>query len=367
MKEKTLMCQISSGTLEKNELRDLLRKFLEEDEEESFTWESITNRDGLSNNWIYDLFQDSAGRIWVGTWGGGVSLFDGKQWQTFSPADGLLSNAATCIREDRTGKIWVATDAGLNYFSNGKFENGGLAGKSLLSILMDGKGNLWAGCWRSSYSGGGLFRFDGKRWESFTTKDGLPGLEILKVFPDSRGNIWIGTYDHGTGAGVGCFDGKEWQVFNRNNGLIDNCVYSMFEDPEGNMWFGTVRGVSVYDGKLWHRITTMDGLVDDRVYSMLIDSKKKMWFGTEGGVSLFDGSTWKSFTKQDGLVENLVRTILEDRDGNLWFGTYPYTPNSGGISIARRNTHQKSLIERLPQYLPGSLNQKLLPLKKRDD
>jgi len=360
MKKKSLVRQ-PTELVSRSKLRELMKRFLEEGEDDTFGWESLTTKNGLPHNWIYDLYQDTKGRIWVGTWGGGIALYDGKEWKTFNEDHGLLSNEVTCIREDRKGKIWVATDSGLNSFDETRFVEAGLNGKSLLNIIFDRQGNLWAGCWRAMSSGGGLFKFDGERWQSFSTRTGLPGLEILKVFEDSGGNIWVGTYEHGEGAGVGCYDGKNWQVYNESDGLINNCVYSMFEDPEGKMWFGTVGGISVFERKKkWYRVTMLDGLIDDRVYCMLIDSKKKMWFGTEGGVSRYDGENWKSFTAEDCLVENLVRAILEDREGNLWFGTYPYEPGRGGISIAKYSRGTKSISERILLYLPDDLTQKSL-------
>jgi ligand-binding sensor domain-containing protein len=352
-----------------NELRTLLNRFLMEGEDDTFIWESITMRDGLPNSWVYDLYQSSSGDIWVGTWGGGAALWTGGSWKVFTIEHGLESNAVTSFAEGKDGRIWIATDKGLNYSDGKAIHSAGLTGKSLLNIVFDSSGNLWAGCWRMGSSGGGLFRFDGFRWEAFTRSSGLPGMEILKVFEDSRGQIWVGTYEWGAGAGVGCFDGNKWTCYNRQAGLIDNCVYSMFEDPDGHMWFGTVGGIGIFDRakSKWHSLTTLDGLVDDRVYCMLIDSRKKMWFGTEAGVSRYDGKTWRSFTKADGLVENLVRAILEDREGNIWFGTYPYEPGRGGIGIARYAKPPESLQEKLQKYLPQSLNPKRLePWKKKE-
>lgn len=344
-----------------SELRIMFKQYLQLGvESERLNWESITTRDGLPHNWIYDLFQDSRGRIWVGTWGGGLARFEGGKWQTFTTKHGLHSNEVTCIREDRQGRIWLATDNGLNVMEDGRIVDAGLAGKSLLNITFDQQGFLWAGCWRAARSGGGLFRFDGKRWNSFTTRTDLPGLEILKVFNDSRGQIWVGTYEQGVGAGVGCYDGRKWHNYTTKQGLVNNCVYSMFEDPSGNMWFGTVGGVSIFNGKTWHTLTSKDGLVNNRIYSMMIDSHKKMWFGTEKGVSRFDGSNWLSFTKKDGLVENLVRSIIEARDSSLWFGTYPYSNKLGGISIARYQTG-KSLTGRVLDLLPESSPPEQLP------
>lgn len=367
MTDKSLIRQ-PTNLVPRSEIRELLKRFLEEGEDDTFVWESLTTRNGLPHNWIYDLYQDSKGRIWVGTWGGGVALHDAKMWRTFTKRDGLHSNAVTSIKEDKDGKIWVGTDEGLNLFDGIKFIDVGLFGKHILNILFDRKWNLWVGCWGKEILGGGLFKYDGRKWETFSTQTGLAGLEILKVFEDSRGNIWVGTYEQSMGAGVGCYDGQKWRAYTQREGLINNCVYSMFEDPDGNMWFGTVGGVSIYDMKRnkWYRVTTLDGLVDDRVYCMLIDSNKKMWFGTEGGVSRFDGKNWKSFTQKDGLVENLVRTILEDRDGNIWFGTYPYAPGRGGISIAKYSQGSKRISEKIIRYLPGNLTQKSLgPLSNK--
>ena len=349
-----------------NELRVLLNRFLEEGEDDAFNWEAVTTRNGLPNNWVYDLFQGSNGDIWVGTWGGGAALLSGGRWNVFTSENGLESDAVTSFAEGKDGRIWIATDKGLNFFDGRGIHSAGLTGKSLLNIVFDRGGNLWAGCWRMGASGGGLFRFDGFRWEAFTRSSGLPGMEILKVFEDSRGWLWVGTYEFGIGAGVGCFDGKKWTRYNKSTGLIDDCVYSMFEDPDGNIWFGTVGGIGVFDQakEKWHALTTLDGLVDDRVYCMLIDSRKKMWFGTEAGVSRYDGTSWRSFTRENGLVENLVRAILEDKEGRVWFGTYPYQPGRGGISIARYAKPPESLQEKLHKFLPPTLAPKRLEPRK---
>ena len=367
MNEKSLMRQ-PFNFRNRSEMRELFNQFLETGEEEGkLNWEAITTKNGLPHNWIYDIYQDSTGRIWVGTWGGGLALFQDGGWTNFTKKDGLQSNEITCIREDDQGTVWIASDNGLNKIIGNQIHDADLVGKSLLNITFDGLGNLWAGCWRSIKTGGGLYRYDGDKWELFTTKTNLPGLEILKVFKDSRDDIWVGTYEQGIGAGIGHFDGKKWISYTQKDGLVNDCVYSMFEDPIGNMWFGTIGGVSIFDGKDWHNLTTKDGLVDNRVYCMMIDSQKKMWFGTEGGVSRFDGEEWVSYTKKDGLVENLVRSMIEANDGSLWFGTYPYERGLGGISVAR-NQGYKSLPDRVMKLLPDPPSQiKLSPGNSDND
>jgi ligand-binding sensor domain-containing protein len=294
-------------------LQAIVGQYLQEDDKpESLSWKSLTTRDGLPHNWIYDLYQDSQGRIWVGTWGGGLALYQGGKWKIYTARDGLHSDAVTCIREDPQGRLWLATDKGLNILQDGRIQDAGLRGKSLLNMTFDRKGHLWVGAWRILKGSGGLFRFDGKSWQAYSTADGLPGMEILKVFEDSRGSIWTGTYEDGAGAGVGCFDGRQWRVYTQKDGLADNCVYSMFEDPAGNMWFGTIGGVSIFRQPV----------------------------------------SWDTLTREDGLVENLVRAIIETRDGSLWLGTYPYAQGAGGITIASREPGD-SLVEKIRNRLAG--------------
>lgn len=346
---------VRRGGAPRGEVRDLMRRFLREtDAEDTYEWDTLTTRDGLPHNWVYDLFEDSRGRMWVGTWGGGLGVLADGRWRTYDRRHGLPSDAVTCVREDARGEIWAATDGGMSRLTGGRFTGAGLVGANNLTMCFDRHQNLWVGNWRATRSGGGLSRFDGTGWRTFTVADGLPGLEILKVFEDSRGRLWVGTYEHGRGAGVGRWDGTAWQRFDRRDGLADDCVYSMFEDPEGRMWFGTTGGVSIFDGTSWRRLTTEDGLADDRVYAMFVDDDGKMWFGTEGGVSRFDGASWLTFTRDDGLVENLVRAIVQDRDGTLWFGTYPYARGRGGISRARRPSDHATITERARRLLtPG--------------
>jgi ligand-binding sensor domain-containing protein len=348
-------------TGEGNTLRALFKQYLSKGgQDDTFTWETLTTENGLPHNWIYDLYQGADGKIYVGTWGGGLLVIQEDNWNTYTKKDGLHSNAITAIREDHHGRVWLATDNGLNILEGEVIRDGGLIGKSLLNITIDRHKHLWAGCWRAATSGGGLYRFNGSRWESFSTRQNLPGQEILKVFEDTRGRIWVGTYEHGSGAGVGCYDGSRWTNYTVKNGLADNCVYSMFEDPSGNMWFGTTKGVSIFEGTRWHTLTVKDGLVDNRIYCMWIDSHKKMWFGTENGVSRFDGSNWLSYTQKDGLVENLVRAILETHEHDLWFGTYPYAVGKGGISIAKHD-RPLSLTQRVLDLLPEPPEPGMLP------
>jgi ligand-binding sensor domain-containing protein len=56
---------------------------------------------GLAQSQVYAMFEDSRGYIWMGTQGGGLSRFDGKQFSaTFTVRDGLSNNFVNSIYED---------------------------------------------------------------------------------------------------------------------------------------------------------------------------------------------------------------------------------------------------------------------------
>jgi len=73
----------------------------------------------LSYNSVATLYEDSRGRLWIGTWGGGLNLMDSKsgQFTRFLEQDGLPSNIIYSILEDKTGSLWMTTGRGISHFN----------------------------------------------------------------------------------------------------------------------------------------------------------------------------------------------------------------------------------------------------------
>lgn len=74
------------------------------------------------------IYEDRAGNFWLGTEGGGLILFDrknGKVIQRFSATDGLCNNGVLNIQEDSSGQLWMSTFNGLSQFNfkSGIFKN----------------------------------------------------------------------------------------------------------------------------------------------------------------------------------------------------------------------------------------------------
>jgi ligand-binding sensor domain-containing protein len=72
----------------------------------------------ISGNYITSIFEDSKGRLWIGTGLNGLNLFipDQEKFIHFNVVSkpALTNNTVYSIQEDRYGGIWIATDSGLN-------------------------------------------------------------------------------------------------------------------------------------------------------------------------------------------------------------------------------------------------------------
>src|SRR5512133_1024898 len=79
-------------------------------------------KQGLSEQKVYSLLQDSKDYIWLGT-ANGVSRFDGKDFMNFTTRDSLAPGGVKCITEDSLGYIWLGhLNGGLSRFDGHKFE-----------------------------------------------------------------------------------------------------------------------------------------------------------------------------------------------------------------------------------------------------
>lgn len=280
---------------------------------------------GLLANGIYKIAVDPKGAKWIGTYGGGLSRFDGERWQTFTPygggeityglswtvypfGTGLGDLWVYDILFDDDGSTWIATWKGVSHFNGKSFitytEEAGLLDKWVYAIAKDKEGILWFG------TEGGLNRFDGQNWTGYTHQDGL-GAEInspqqdendeyghhqqqqkgtqmgnpnyvLDIAVDHNNVLWIGTW----GAGLSRFDRKHWHTYVAGNGTIGgNFVHALEVDSKGILWIGTDHGVTRFDGTHWTTYTTSDGLLDNNVFSIAFDAMGNKWFGTWSGLS----------------------------------------------------------------------------------
>ena len=247
----------------------------------------FSKKDGLlgdpQSSFVGCIAEDREGHLWFGG-SYGVSRFDGKTFTHFTEEDGLVDNQVQCILNDREGNLWFGTGRrGINRFDGREFttfsgEKAGLDFNHVAALLEDRKGVLWFGT-----GNWGVGRFGGKGVTSFImARDGLASNTVFSMLEDQEGNLWFGT-----AGGVTRFDGKTFRTFTPRDGLVHNIVQCMLQDREGALWFGTPGGVSRFDGQVWQSLLSQDGLPNDNIYDILQDRRGDIWIATDKGATRY--------------------------------------------------------------------------------
>lgn len=289
-----------------------------------YNFRNYTVEEGLAVSQVFTVMQCRRGYLWIGTYGGGLSRFDGQNFTNYSTKDGLSDNAVYSILEDRQGNLWLGTDIGLNKYDGKSFtpylEKNVVKQKSIWVLFEDRDGDLLFGTYEN---GLGRFNMKTNSFSYLTTSQGLADNRVYSIARDRDGNLWIGT-----AKGLSIYDGTRFVKCSLTESLNGHKVRWVQIDRRGHFWFATDKGIHYFDGNTLTAYTTREGLCNDDVLYLIEDSSGYIWFSTTKGVGRFDmkSQTFTNYTTRQGLLDNYVEAILEDREGNLWFGT------DGGLS-----------------------------------
>ncbi len=282
------------------------------------TQKNITTADGLGNNTAYCVYQDNAGVIWVGHYGG-FSSYDGKIVKQYKiPGDDNL-NRVNSIVEDVAGNLWLALDGnGFAVWSKKKCtvvnSKNGLSSDFIVKIIIDREGNKWL-----ASDGSGLIKFKDFSLSFYTSTEGLPLNDVQSIQKDSKGKLWFSFLK----GGIGCFEDDKFLNYSSKDGLLSDMAYHITIDPENNKWISTNKGLSFYDNKVFRSITSKNGLLDNLTYTSYYDKEsKKIYIGNESGLSVFDGKVVNKISFPSNFSSNSsIRTIIKDNKGVFWIGS----------------------------------------------
>ncbi len=177
------------------------------------------NPESLSNDLVYSIIEDHLGRIWIGTYGGGLNLVTKRTDNSLvcrhynRGNSNISSDDVRQVFEDSRHRLWVATTFGLN----------------LLPGLNPDADNI-------SFL---TFNYNPHRDSSISYND------VIQIFEDSKKNLWFGTFGGGIDRLVSVEDSNAvFEQYRHSDGLINDAVFGILEDKNGNLWFSTENGVS---------------------------------------------------------------------------------------------------------------------------
>jgi ligand-binding sensor domain-containing protein len=268
------------------------------------------------------ILQDRRGDWWVGT-SRGLFRFQGPELQLrrgkkFTAADGLIEEAISGIYEDSNGRIWIKVGGNLYYSDSPQAPSvvfrriplGRLYWPTGLPDLMvgDREGALWTGGFAR------LVRLSNGVVRDLQPINGLPETETRALFLDSRGWLWIGLRNKGVSmtkdpAG----ESPEFVNYSTASGLASDFVLSIAEDDAGRIYLGTFKGVDRLEpasGEIRH-FTTTDGLAGDWVGHCLKDHLGNIWIATSTGLSKLNPHAERTIKRPPPIYLSLVQLAGE--------------------------------------------------------
>ena len=252
------------------------------------------------------LLQDSSGRVWLGTLGGGLFMYQGGALTLVTQSDYSLPVVHTvyALFEDPKQGILVGTPQGLMQIAaSGELAPatvyGTRVGEPVHALCRDADGALWVCSERLGILG---LHPDGSK-RVINREAGLTGYPRV-MCRDSNGNFWVGTT-----AGLFGVTPEAVVPMGRQTGVFDDAVLQIAEDASKRLWLGTTRGLlCVYMEDLERllrapqpeesvairmlHLGVSDGLPGERCMggaaSTGAPKKGRIWFPFENGVAVVD-------------------------------------------------------------------------------
>ena len=247
----------------------------------------------------------------IGTYGGGLSLFETKtrSLKNFIDDPFFTRNSFYSIIEDRNGNIWFGSLSGLiKYEPDNKnytvfnTSNSGLVSDDIYSILQDSLGRIWIA------TRGGICYYENGLIQQPASID-LTSIGIVRyLYEDSSHNIWLGCENQGIVKIK--HDLSSFEHYTAQDFLPDNYVSSIIEGKPGELWIATHKGIVLYnDNTAEYSIFSMyDGIQN---YSFNNGAVQKtdnniIWWGNEKGLVNLDFLTVKKTVVNPVYITKIV-------------------------------------------------------------
>lgn len=293
-------------------------------------------RNGLSDNSVKDICQDSRGYMWFAT-KDGFNRFNGYRFDVFgsSFSGEHLNIDVICPHSDGI-RIWLGCTEALMLFDPRderltRFDARNSEGKGIrncISLLYDPLGDLWIG------TDDGLFRWDERIGRLFRYEleesDGGTCRGIRTIFEDNGGEIWVGTT-----AGLYRYHRKT-DRFGRNakpkpesSLLGDNEITAIVEAEDGKLLIGMQNGYlgefDIYTGR-FTQFPAFDAegkqLSVARIHTIFRRDMNRYMIGSDSGLFFFSRKNGRWSVSGDNLAEESIYRCFRDREGGIWIGTY---------------------------------------------
>ena len=313
------------------------------------TFERYTISDGLSHNTVRDILQDSTGFVWLAT-DDGLNKFDGYTFRKYLHTpnhDSIITNhPVRALAEDDRQNIWIGTWGGGVFVYNQSqdrfqsiaafVDSSNLDINFVSDLYYDTQDRMWAG------TVGGLVLIDTRTYSITSYQHdpanprSLSSNVVLDIAEDAAGNLWLCT----SGGGLNYFepDKEAFTHFRHQpddpSSLSEDDVYSVLYDSQQRLWVGTWNGGLhlTSDPKqgfvhFQHQPDNPGSLSNNQIWT-IVENQGNVWVGTDNGLCLFNEADSSFSVHQNvpfddkSLSANSIKCLQTDTHSNLWIGTH---------------------------------------------
>ncbi len=317
-----------------------LRAIAQKQEELQFT--HINTSNGLSSQYVRNIFEDSRGLIWICTTNG-LNRYNGNTFKVYKSdlqhKNSLPDNDIWCMAEDAKHNFWIGTENGLCYFepAENKFTNylyeyntkNTLAFTRVECIALDDSGFVWIG----ALNGIQKFNPNTKVFQNIPlakkaelTKT-VNAQAVYQLFFDNKKQLWA------------CAGGHLFLINNHTlsykkieeSDNINRGINNIYQDKQGQYWlcfWGF--GIAKFDGI--HFPQKNDYIKTDGIYFRINEwknlQKQNLLVITKDDGLCFYNKENKKFTtithdndKPNSFASHESKILLNDRNNNLWIST----------------------------------------------
>jgi diguanylate cyclase (GGDEF)-like protein len=295
----------------------------------------INTENGLNNNRVLSIFEDSYESIWIGT-NGGLTRLRPTIFNTLTEEQGLSSNFVRAILQTKDESIWIGSSKGVDQYSKktAEFISTQLESQYVLSLAEGNKNELYAGTYTD-----GVFVKENQQFIPFiSTQKGLPSNEVRAITIAPNDDIWIGTAD-----GLTLVSKNEVTTFNEENGFVSDFITALTL-VDDTLWVGTSQGIYTVQNKIVTVPFSESSFIAKHVFDFFIDPTSSfLWIATDSGIYRFNQKNKVLKHLSHVPYKNVSKffSIKLDKFGYFWMSS-----NQGIFRI------QAELIN---QYLDGNL------------
>lgn len=272
-------------------------------DDSSFTFIShkADDKNSLGHSWVDAIAQPFNNEIWLGTYGGGITVVD--------------SHSGAVVRQIRHNP--------LNEF--------GINGNEIGAFLVDKSGLMWVGTW-----GAGLNVYNPsnvavrKLVNEWKVPNALSNADITSLLELDNGHYWIGTRQSGISVidpSIGVINNHTPNI-DENDKLFDGYISALIQSSNGDIWIGSQLGLHRYSlqENRFYRYRQNEGLPSGQITRLFESQDNTLWIGTTSGIAAIDIND-NQVKSIDGIANisaidgKFINSFTHTSADELWIGS----------------------------------------------